>query len=98
VKFTRSVAIVLLLIYIFLWVLALNGASSLTPVLAVPLVLALLVAVGVWLNRFMGITPRRQHFQDLDDTQAASTSSAPPASDADAETDVNHRDSGDSTE
>jgi len=98
VKFTRSVAIVLLLIYIFLWVLAFNGASSLTPVLAVPLVLALLVAVGVWLNRFMGITPRRQHFQDHDDVRTVPTSCASPASDADAGTDVNHHDSADPPE
>jgi Ca2+/Na+ antiporter len=98
VKFTRSVAIVLLLIYIFLWVLAFNGASRLIPVLAVPLVLALLVAVGVWLNRFMGITPRRQHFQDRDDVRTAPTSSASPAPDADAQADVNHRDSADPPE
>jgi hypothetical protein len=64
VRFTRGVGVVVLLIYIFLWVLAFNGVSSLTPLLAVPLVLAVLVALGVWLNRFMGITPRSQRFQD----------------------------------
>jgi hypothetical protein len=64
VRFTRAVGVVVLLIYIFLWVLAFNGVSSLTPLLAVPLVLAVLVALGVWLNRFMGITPRSQRFQD----------------------------------
>lgn len=63
-RFTRAVGVVVLLIYIFLWVLAFNGVSSLTPLLAVPLVLAVLVALGVWLNRFMGITPRSQRFQD----------------------------------
>ena len=52
------------LFYVFLWVLALNGVSSLTPVLVVPPVLAALVAFGVWLNKFMGITPRRPRFVD----------------------------------
>jgi hypothetical protein len=66
VKFTRAVAIFLFLVYIFLWVLALNGVSSLIPLLAVPAILAVLVAFGVWLNRFMGITPRAQHFQEPD--------------------------------
>jgi hypothetical protein len=67
VRVTRVTAVVVFLIYVFLWVLALNGVSSLVPVLAIPLVLAFLVAFGVWLNRFMGITPRKQHFQDLED-------------------------------
>lgn len=62
--FTRGVAVFVLLLYIFLWVLAVNAVSSLIPLLAVPAVLAVLVAFGVWLNRFMGITPRRQHFED----------------------------------
>ena len=56
-------SVVFVAIYVFLWVLALNGASSMTPLLVVPLVLAILVAFGVWLNRFMGITPRQQHFE-----------------------------------
>ena len=55
-------SLVAVAIYLFLWVLALNGASNLTPLLVVPLVLAVLVAFGVWLNRFMGISPRAQHF------------------------------------
>ena len=60
--FTKAMSFVGLAIYIFLWVLALNGASSFIPALVVPVVLAVLVAFGVWLNRFMGITPRAQHF------------------------------------
>jgi hypothetical protein len=64
VRFTKGAAIFVLLFYIFLWVLALHGVSSLIPVLVVPVVLAALVAFGVWLNRFMGVTPRRQHFTD----------------------------------
>jgi cytoskeletal protein RodZ len=71
-------SIVFLAIYIFLWVLALNGASNLIPLLVVPLLLAVLVAFGVWLNRFMGITPRQQHFEQRPDDVAPSPS-APPA-------------------
>ncbi|MFZ1063262.1 MAG: hypothetical protein WAN30_07310 [Acidimicrobiales bacterium] len=55
-----------LAIYILLWVLALNGASSLVAPLLVPLVLAVLVAAGVALNRYLGIEPRKQHFRDRD--------------------------------
>jgi hypothetical protein len=75
-------SVVFLAIYIFLWVLALNGASSMIPLLAVPLVLAVLVAFGVWLNRFMGITPRQQRFEPRRDEAAAppAAPSAPSAS------------------
>ena len=66
-RFTRTVAVVVALFYVFLWVLDLNGVSSLTPVLVVPPVLAALVAFGVWLNNFMGITPRRPRFVDPED-------------------------------
>jgi len=64
VKFTRVVAIVVLAIYIFLWVLALNGASSLEGPLAVPVILAVLVAVLVWFQRFMGFTPKSPKFSE----------------------------------
>lgn len=53
--------------YVFLWVLALNGAASLVAPLIIPVVLAVLVASGVALNRYLGIAPRHQHFQDRDD-------------------------------
>ncbi|HEY5302901.1 MAG TPA: hypothetical protein VIJ86_02460 [Acidimicrobiales bacterium] len=72
-RVTRVTAVVVFLFYVFLWVLALNGVSSLVPVLAIPLVLAVLVAFGVWLNRFMGITPRTQHFQDSEVSVAMKT-------------------------
>lgn len=55
------------LLYGFLWVLAANGVSSLVAPLTIPVVLAVLVAGGVALNRFMGITPHRPRFQDRDD-------------------------------
>ena len=41
---TRVTIVVALAIYVFLWVLALNGASSLTAPLLIPLVLAVLAA------------------------------------------------------
>lgn len=63
----RITIVVGALFYILLWVLALNGASSLVAPLLIPLVLALLVAIGVGLDRYLGITPRKQHFDDGDD-------------------------------
>ena len=85
-RVTKGAAIFVGLFYILLWVLAVNGVSSLIPLLVVPAVLALLVAFGVWLNRYMGITPRRQHFEDrvaaaasdaADDTDPGAASDAP---------------------
>ncbi len=67
------------LFYVFLWVLDLNGMTSLTPVLVVPAVLAVLVAFGVWLNNFMGITPRSPKF-----VEPGTPTATPPATDADA--------------
>ena len=64
---TRVTVVLGLALYIFLWVLALNGASSLVAPLLIPLVLAVLVAAGVALNRYMGIEPRKQHFKDRDE-------------------------------
>jgi Mg2+/citrate symporter len=64
---TRTVIVVSFLIYVFLWVIALNGASSLVAPLLIPIVLAVLVAAGVALNKYMGITPRKQHFNERDD-------------------------------
>jgi hypothetical protein len=64
---TRLTIAVGIALYVFLWVIALNGASSLVAPLLIPLVLAVLVAAGVGLNRYMGITPRKQHFKDRDD-------------------------------
>jgi fatty acid desaturase len=63
-KVTRATALVLLTLYVFLWVLALNGASSLEGPLAVPLILAVLVAVLVWFQRFMGFSPKSPKFNE----------------------------------
>jgi hypothetical protein len=59
--------VVAVVIYVFLWVLALNGAGSLVAPLLIPLVLAVLVAGGVALNRYLGLPPRQQHFNDRDE-------------------------------
>lgn len=63
----RTTLVLVGLFYVFLWVIALNGATSLVAPLIVPLVLAAIVALGVALNRYMGITPRKQHFKDRED-------------------------------
>ena len=57
--------------YVVLWVLALNGASALIGPLVVPPVLAALVAMGVALQRFMGITPRKSRFRDREDDSSS---------------------------
>lgn len=67
-KVTRTVIVLAIIFYVFLWVIALNGANGLVAPLLMPLVLGVLIAVGVALNRYMGITPRKQHFQERDDT------------------------------
>ena len=56
-----------LALYVLLWAIALSGATSLIEPLAVPLALAVMVALGVRLNRYLGLTPRRQHFAERDD-------------------------------
>lgn len=66
----RATLVFALLIYALLWVLALNGATGLIEPLVVPPVLALIVALGVALQRYMGLPPRKQHFEDpKDDAQ-----------------------------
>ncbi|MDE3082706.1 MAG: hypothetical protein KGJ39_04725 [Acidobacteriota bacterium] len=54
-------------LYVVLWGIALSGATSLIAPLVVPVVLAVLVFAGLLLNRFLGITPRRQHFSERED-------------------------------
>ena len=64
---TRIVLVFAVLGYAFLWVVAAYGATNLVAPLLIPAVLAVMVALGVALNRFVGITPRRPHFDDRDD-------------------------------
>ena len=66
-RLTRIMLIVGGLVYAFLWVLAANGVSSLVAPLTIPVVLALLVYLGLALDKFLGITPRKQHFDDPED-------------------------------
>ena len=66
-KVTRITIVVVAALYVVLWVIALNGATAFIAPLLIPLVLAVLVALGVALNRWMGIAPRQQHFNDPDD-------------------------------
>ncbi len=61
---TRVTIVVALLGYGALWVLAGAGATSLIAPLLIPLVLALLVGVGVALNRFLGTSPRSPRFDE----------------------------------
>ncbi|NNN03286.1 MAG: hypothetical protein HKL87_04755 [Acidimicrobiaceae bacterium] len=51
------------LFYLALWGLALTANHSWIGPLATPLVLGLLVAGGVWIQRFVGISPRHPKFE-----------------------------------
>ena len=63
----RASVLFSLLLYVMLWVFALNGATSLLEPLLVTLVLVAMIAVGVAFTRFMGLPPRKQHFRDPED-------------------------------
>jgi len=64
---TKTMVVVGVLIYAFLWALYASGDSVLLAPLLIPSVLAVMVALGVGLQRFMGIEPRKQHFDDGSD-------------------------------
>ena len=68
---TRVMIALGVLVYALLWVLAANGVSSLVAPLAIPVVIALLVFLGLRLNKFLGIEPRQQHFDDPPDHDGA---------------------------
>ena len=57
------------LVYLLLWAIALNGGSRLVAPLTVPIVLAILVGGGNWLNNFMGIKRKPQEFRKRNDEQ-----------------------------
>jgi hypothetical protein len=69
VTVTRLTIAVLALVYLALWVLEFAGAKSLLGPLLIPVVLAVLVAGGVALDRIIGIKPRKQKFVDKDDQE-----------------------------
>lgn len=64
---TRITVLFGLAVYVFLWVLAANGDDQLVAPLLIPLVLVVLIGAGLALDRYLGITPRKQHFRDRDD-------------------------------
>lgn len=64
---TKTMLVVAVLFYAFLWALYAGGASELLPLLLIPAILAVMVALGVALQRFIGIEPRKQHFDDGSD-------------------------------
>jgi hypothetical protein len=67
VTYLRATLIVAALLYVTLWVLAFNGASELVVPLAIPAILGAMIALGVAMQRFMGIAPRRPHFHEPED-------------------------------
>ncbi len=67
----RVVLIAALALYALLWAVAADGATGLVGPLAVPAVLALLVWLGLRLERYLGITPRRPKFTERDDEPGA---------------------------
>jgi fatty acid desaturase len=66
-KFTKFMAGVAFVIYLFLWFLAFHGVTSLYQPLAVPLILAVLVAVLVWFQKFMGFKPKSPKYREPKD-------------------------------
>ena len=66
---TKMTVVALGAIDIFLWGVALNGASGLTPLLATPLVLVVLVAGGNWMTSSMGIKRKSPQFKKPSDKE-----------------------------
>jgi hypothetical protein len=64
---TKIMLVVGAMIYVFLWALYANGDSQLLAPLLIPAILGVMVALGVALQRFIGIEPRKQHFDDGSD-------------------------------
>ena len=63
----RAVSLAGVALYVFLWVLAANGVTSLIAPLVIPPVLVVLIWAGIALNRFVGITPHRPKFPSDED-------------------------------
>ena len=61
---TKTMLVVAVLFYAFLWALYANGDSVLLAPLLIPAIIAVMVALGVALNRYIGVEPHRQHFDD----------------------------------
>jgi len=56
-----------LLVYVFLWVLAANGAGGLVAPLLIPLCWVVFDRAGVGLNRYLGLTPRKKSASRTDE-------------------------------
>jgi hypothetical protein len=67
-KITIGFAVAL---YIFLWILFFNGASELLTLLVIPLVLVLLIGLGSWMTRAIGLPTKAPQFRkpEPDDEQ-----------------------------
>ena len=66
-KATKTAIVLLILIYAFLWFLEINGVSSLLAPLSIPLILAVMIAGGVALDRYLGVKPHKPKWNDEDD-------------------------------
>lgn len=66
---TKVAAVTGVGVYVFLWVLAFNGVTSLIAPLAIPAILAILVAILVFLQRVIGITPRSPRYREHPDDE-----------------------------
>ena len=64
---TRVTIAVGVALYLVLWGFALDGASSLYPILLLPLILVLLILGGSRLTTYLNVTPRSPKFRDRDD-------------------------------
>jgi hypothetical protein len=64
---TKTMVVVGAVLYVFLWALYAKGDSVLLAPLLIPAIIAVMVALGVALQRFIGIEPRKQHFDDGSD-------------------------------
>ncbi|MGH9020309.1 MAG: hypothetical protein ACRDV0_04750 [Acidimicrobiales bacterium] len=63
----RVVLVIALVIYVGLWAIAIDGASGLVAPLAVPAVLAVMVWLGLQLERYLGLKPRGPKFHERED-------------------------------
>lgn len=68
--FTKTMIGLGFLLYVGLWVLAVHGATSLVPVLVIPVALVALIAGGAWITRTLGLSPKPPRFRDPDDGES----------------------------
>ena len=66
-RVTKTVLVLLTIIYAFLWFLEINGVTSLLTPMAIPPILAVLILGGLALDRFLGVKPHKPKWNDSDD-------------------------------